>query len=103
MCVYVEPEVILANLLTYNKSDEGISIEDLDKYCQGIKRAIKDDVYCHFNSNDLEITLIRYSDEFKRFQNKFFINNKININHFNTRYTVEIANVLKNVALNFGR
>lgn len=98
MCVYVEPEVILANLLTFNDSGEGVSINDLEQYCSKVKTAINDNVYCHFNSNDLELTLLRYPDEFRKFQNKYFINNRININHFNARYTPEIANIFKYIA-----
>lgn len=100
MCLFVGPEVVLANLLSQKSS---VSISEIIKYCDELKKAlsnIKPDkcVYIKLNDKELETTLIKYESEFRFFQGHYYLNNKINLQHFNARFDSSIASTMKEVA-----
>ncbi len=109
MCFYVGSEVVLANLLLYRKATDdqtGVSMEDISKYCTKLKQKIKklewvdtNYIYINVNPDSVDEAISRYKIEFKKFNSKYYINEGININYFNTLYTSEVAEVLKETAV----
>lgn len=102
MCVYIGAEVLLANLLLYNLS---ITPKDIELYCEQLKENFRNktnitSLYIDSNNQSLEYALIRYKDEFRKFQGTFYQNQTINIRHFNDRFDEKISLILKETAQN---
>lgn len=57
-------------------------------------------LYIDSNNQSLEYALIRYKDEFRKFQGTFYQNQTINIRHFNDRFDEKISLILKETAQN---
>ena len=96
MCLYVGSEVVLANLLS--KKDE-ITIEDISLYCEKLKKRLSNkNLYININDEEINNMLLKYPDEFRYFQDRYFANDKINLNYFNSRYSRDIASTFAAVA-----
>ena len=100
MCLYVSPEVVLANLLSRKN---GVSKKEIDLYCSRLKDEFlkKDeigDVYINLNDNEMDNALSRYNKEFRHFQGRYFINENINLYQFNARYDDNVVSTFAEVA-----
>ena len=100
MCLYVGVEVVLANLLSANDS---ASLQDIVLYCQRLSDVFFDDlhvksVYMNINNREIEQALSRYEREFRHFQGRFYINEQIDLHHFNARFDDDVAAALTGVA-----
>lgn len=100
MCVFVGSEVVLANVLSHKN---GVSIYEVRQYCEKLKEELSHQesnksVYINFNSKSLESTLLKYKKEFRRFQDRYFVNEEISLEQFNGRFDEETASVLESVA-----
>lgn len=100
MCVYVGPEVLLANLLSHKPS---VSSRDIELYCENLKKAFSNktniiNLYLDSNDKSLKYALSRYKEEFRQFQGRFYKNKAINIHHFNDRFDKNISSILNETA-----
>lgn len=105
MCLYINSEVVLANLLVYQKEKSSVATRDVMKYCQSIKNElskIKCDgteyIYFNISQQSIDEAISRYNYEFRKFGDKIYKNNDINLVYFNARYSKEIVDLLKNTA-----
>lgn len=97
MCLYVSSEVILANLLS---KKNGVSQKEIVLYCQRLQRELnnKHNVYINFNDKEIKNALSKYNREFRYFQGRYFVNNKINLEHFNARYDDSVVSAFAEIA-----
>lgn len=108
MCLYVGSEVILANLLVYNKAYSSVGAKDIIKYCEILKNEIvkiksSGTEYMYFNvtQQSIDDAINRYKSEFRKFGDEVYINNEIELSYFNARYSSEIVEILKRTAENY--
>jgi hypothetical protein len=94
MCIYISPEVILANVLSYK---EKVSLEELMEYGIQLKKELPN-VYINLNNCEMDVALLRYKDDFRFFQGHYYAKSKMKRNHFNARYNRKIINVLEKTA-----
>jgi len=105
MALYIGPDVLLANLIVTGEFDEGVTLDNIEKYIKLIKEGLaKKDfpprAMVYFGVNSRTLKEICYGNDFREFQGKFFkkIESKIKLRHFNARYDLEIAEMLQEIA-----
>lgn len=76
MCIRMNSDVILANLLLYSpKADNGIDINDINNYCDKLRTKLLEEsksVAFHINNNELDFSLRSHPRYFKRFCGKYY-------------------------------
>ena len=99
MCLYVGSDVILANLLS---KKDGVSKKEIVSYCKKLSDTFNDNqinnVYIDVNDYEIEHALSKYNREFRFFQGRYSINEKINLKHFNARYDDSVVSSFEEVA-----
>ena len=105
MCLVLESEVILANILSKSKFDHGISRNGLAEYCLEIKEELSQIesmksqyVYFDITPQSVKKAVEVYQDFFVELGDKIFSYKKINVDYFNTRFQTEISDLLKHAA-----
>jgi hypothetical protein len=107
MCLVLESEVILANVLS-RSVDYGIDRNGLAEYCDKIKEELtkitemsSKYVYFDITQDSVNNAVKLYHDFFIEIGDKIFPYRKINVEYFNSRFPVNITNSLKVAADNY--
>jgi hypothetical protein len=103
MALHIGFDVILANLLNSKEHGEGITYDDIDKYCVNIKKLLHEMPYneeyqyllFEINTNYIQSALMRYKEYFREFRDKFYKNGDYVLSLFNDRYSREIKTALE--------
>lgn len=100
MCVHIGAEVVLANLLSGKKKEQGVSFEDINMYCQKVREQMgnvkaDDFVYFAVDKREVKDTVLKYPQMFNMFKNRIFGSDVLKKNQFNSRYTDEIRGILQ--------
>jgi hypothetical protein len=105
MCLILQSEVILANVLSQDENNCGINREGLAQYCIEVKNALAktkrmDNEYIYFDLEEqsLQNAFKAYYNHFLELGDKIYSNKKINLEYFNSRFSKSIAETLKSVA-----
>lgn len=107
MCYYIGSDVVLANLLEYahGAKEKGISFVDIENYCKRIKEALvangknkQDYIYFGVNKRELDSDMEVYEDQFRKFQDRYYANDKINIHNFDRGLSPDVRAVMESVA-----
>lgn len=108
MCLVLDSEVILANILSKTPEDCGVSRDDMQMYCFEVKSelakiaAISNEyLYFDLDNQSLKNTLNRYEDLFVQMGKEIYSYEEINADIFNSRFDHIVSEVLNNVANGF--
>lgn len=108
MCMYLNSEIILTNILHYYKnSSDGITQELIERYCQNVRKIISynkkytyDYIFFQNNEMDMEKTTLRFPKQFSRFMGCYYrgcgFNGKLFT--YNMPKIDDIKNILKQAA-----
>ena len=76
MCIHMNSDVILANLLLYSpKANDGIDVNDINNYCNKLWAKLHKEsksVSFHINNNELEFSVRSRPRYFKKFCGKYY-------------------------------
>ncbi len=102
MVICFDPSVLLVNLLHHDIKKEGITLQDISKFCSNIKKEllpICPNDYVYFDTNDQAIHhALKFGPDNKHFimmHDRIFNYQKANINHFNSKYPPEIRKAIE--------
>ncbi|MDR2720416.1 MAG: hypothetical protein LBC03_06410 [Nitrososphaerota archaeon] len=98
MCLHINSEVILANVLSIK---DGVSDEDIARYCEALAVTLQKanhSAYINSNRNELIRALSKYDLEFRYFQGHYFKNKEMVLAQFNARYERDVVNLFSAVA-----
>lgn len=105
MCVFLQPEVLLANVLSKDEENCGVDKEYLVVYCEHIKKALaespitsKEYIYFDVDNQSIKDAVYEYNNLFFEWGKRIYRNREINAKFFNSRYNNAIADVLDKVA-----
>jgi hypothetical protein len=111
MCTWFGADVILANLLVNDREDTGISMRDINNYCNALKteifkspdQGIDKCVYIDINSQSINEVLMKYNSKFRfsECRERFYkntVDDKIDIDIYNGQYSISIKKILKDTA-----
>ncbi len=108
MCLVLESEVILANLLSKITGECGIDRNDLVEYCVEIKKQLAElgsmlskYIYFDISTQSINKAIKSYHDWFVQVGDKVFAYNNINACYFNSRFSDEIAKSLEKAAIQY--
>lgn len=108
MCLVLESEVILANILSKSIFDHGINRNGLAEYCLQIKEELSkidrmayEYVYFDITPQSVKKAVEVYRDFFVELGDKILSYKKINVDYFNSRLQNEISDSLKHAADNY--
>lgn len=119
MCVFVSPEVVLANLLVernqkpLGKNDSrfepsrGVGGNDINVFCSNFRRILSKEteareadgfVYFDLNREAFDSTLADYQNDFVEFQGRIFQRHDLAITLYNDGFSKEVQNALTSAA-----
>lgn len=108
MCLVLQSEVILANVLSHVDSDYGVDRDDLAQYCRKVKSELakhkvsaKKYVYFDIDEQSVKDAIRTYTNQFVEVGDKIYGYRKINIDYFNSRLNSDISKTLERVAENY--
>ncbi|MBU7005894.1 hypothetical protein [Phosphitispora fastidiosa] len=108
MCLVLQSEVILANVLSQVDQQCGVDRNELVKYCEEVKSELAklpsmESEYVYFDVDEQSIrnAVKIYQTFFAQFGNKIFGCKKINVDYFNSRFNPEVSDTLKKSAAIF--
>jgi len=94
MCLFIESETILANILVNKSEREGIGTYEIKKYCHELNKLLdrKKIPYRYFDISDdsLYKAVIANSKVFLSFGGRYFRRTTIQIDDYNSNYTNDI-------------
>ncbi len=108
MCLMLESEVILANVLSNPTCKYGIDRDGITEYCMEIKKELSkmkdiasEYVYFDITSQSIKNAIELYQDFFVEIGGRICSYKKINVDYFNSRFQNEISDSLKKAADNY--
>lgn len=98
MCLFIDSDTILANILANKLGDEGIGIYEIKKYCLTLNKFFskKSYPYRYFDvSNEsLERAVIANNEVFMYFGGKFFRKTPIDVDNYNRKYDERVCSFI---------
>ncbi len=101
MPLYIDPEVLIANLLDTKGFTEGVGYTDIEIFVMVLECELERNVWSELNSEALYKISSKYHREFREFGGRFFINEKLNLHIFNSRFTSEESEIFVKTAKKF--
>ncbi|KUO77727.1 MAG: hypothetical protein APF81_05975 [Desulfosporosinus sp. BRH_c37] len=110
MCLVLQSEVILANVLSKTDEDCGVNREDLLLYCLEVKTELakiqelsNEYLYFDLDCQSLKNTVYNYDNLFVQMGKEIYGYKKIDSDFFNLRFNKTISNVLNEVAISYAQ
>ena len=99
MCLYIDSETILANLLVNKRENERVFIFDIKQYCSRLHKLLDEQSYSpyrYFDISDESLSRAVYvhSEVFVSLGDSFFRQAEIHIEQYNMSYETKIHDVL---------
>lgn len=100
MCIFIDSEIVLLNLLSGDHNDFGVDYQDLRRYCDKIKAALfKDEnikcVSFQISKQSLENDVLDYPSLFQIRMGRFYKGSEYDPNIFNRRNSQKINRILR--------
>lgn len=105
--LFFEADILLANVLSELKWDEGVNHNDLATYCEEVKKELckigmKDEyVYFEICQSDVTDTVNTYSDFYVQMGDETYSYHMPNPDYFSKRFSKDIVCALKIAAKNY--
>jgi hypothetical protein len=113
--LYLEAEVILANVLSKAYEDCGVGIGELNEYCSMVKQEIAkqlgktlsredyEHIYFELHRDDLKNAIKTFENLFVQMGDKYYQYRRPNPQYFNSRFTKGVAKILEGSAVEFNK
>lgn len=105
MCMFIDSEVLLANLLHYRNGDNGVSYGEIENYCNDLKNCLIEDPHGNIHCISFQISfqtlrekVLRYPACFKLLSGKYYKGEDFNLSRFDLRTQENVKQILANVA-----
>lgn len=110
MCLVLESEVILANVLSKTREECGVNKDDLLMYCNDVKSELakieeisNEYLYFELDNQSIKDTVNKYDLLFVQMGKEIYGYEEINTDIFNSRYEIRVSEVLNRVAIEFAQ
>ncbi len=111
MCMFIDPEVVLANLLYYDPNgDNGVTYSDIERYCRRIKQKLAEDkemkincVSFQMNERSLSNDITSYPTIFRKSFGRFYKGSDFHLSRFDQRTDDKLKIILAKTAADDAR
>lgn len=102
MCIFIDPEVVLLNLLRYDHDDSGVGYRDLRAYCDRVRQALFEaedrNVKCvsfQICKPSLDNVVMKYPMLFQACMGRYYKGSQFDPHAFDGRNSRKINRILK--------